>query len=69
MQNHYNLIYREEEREMFPTLNVYACVCSIHASSDMISASVVQCRLHPLVSYCSWTPLQAFDRGYQTKGD
>jgi hypothetical protein len=22
MQNHYNLIYREEEREMFPTLNV-----------------------------------------------
>ena len=22
MQNHYNLLYREEEREMFPTLNV-----------------------------------------------
>ena len=22
MQNHYNLIYREEEREMFPTLEV-----------------------------------------------
>lgn len=22
MQNHYNLIYREEEREMFPTLQV-----------------------------------------------
>ena len=22
MQNHYNLIYREEEREMFPTLKV-----------------------------------------------
>ena len=22
MQNHYNLVYREEEREMFPTLNV-----------------------------------------------
>ena len=23
MQNHYNLVYREEEREMFPTLKVY----------------------------------------------
>lgn len=22
MQNHYNLVYREEEREMFPTLEV-----------------------------------------------
>ena len=22
MQNHYNLLYREEEREMFPTLDV-----------------------------------------------
>jgi len=24
MQNHYNLVYREEEREMFPTLKVRA---------------------------------------------
>ena len=24
MQNHYNLVYREEEREMFPTLKVVA---------------------------------------------
>ena len=23
MQNHYNLVYREEEREMMPTLKVY----------------------------------------------
>ena len=23
MQNHYSLLYREEEREMFPTLKVY----------------------------------------------
>ena len=29
MQNHYNLIYREEEREMFPTLNVRLCRFSI----------------------------------------
>ena len=27
MQNHYSLIYREEEREMFPTLKV----CNIHS--------------------------------------
>ena len=26
MQNHYNLVYREEEREMFPTLKVRLCV-------------------------------------------
>ena len=24
MQNHYNLVYREEEREMMPTLKVYS---------------------------------------------
>ena len=30
MQNHYNLLYREEEREMFPTLNVRLCRFSIY---------------------------------------
>ena len=25
MQNHHNLLYREEEREMFPTLKVLNC--------------------------------------------
>lgn len=29
MQNHHNLVYREEEREMFPTLKVSAIVCNI----------------------------------------
>ena len=24
MQNHYNLVYREEEREMYPTLKVHS---------------------------------------------
>jgi hypothetical protein len=28
MQNHYNLVYREEEREMFPTLQVGHRRCS-----------------------------------------
>ena len=27
MQNHYNLLYREEEREMMPTLKVRIWVC------------------------------------------
>ena len=31
MQNHYNLVYREEEREMFPTLKV-RLVFSIEAN-------------------------------------
>jgi aryl-alcohol dehydrogenase-like predicted oxidoreductase len=31
MQNHYNLLYREEEREMMPTLKVsYISSCAIH---------------------------------------
>ena len=68
MHNHYNLIYREEEREMFPTLNVCAWMCSIYTGS-YLCLTVVQCRLHPLVSYCSWAPLQAFDRGFETKRD
>lgn len=27
MQNHYNLVYREEEREMMPTLKYYGVGC------------------------------------------
>ena len=30
MQNHYNLLYREEEREMFPTLKVRHCYISVY---------------------------------------
>ena len=37
MQNHYNLIYREEEREMFPTLNV--CVLIYPFMPALIVAS------------------------------
>jgi aryl-alcohol dehydrogenase-like predicted oxidoreductase len=31
MQNHYNVVYREEEREMIPTLKV----CSTHILSSL----------------------------------
>jgi len=65
MQNHYNLIYREEEREMFPTLKVCFRVCPAHAS-PYHRPIVVQRRLYSLVSRCSWNPLQAFDRVYET---
>ena len=36
MQNHYNLVYREEEREMFPTLKVRSCLTEVlhRLSSD-----------------------------------
>jgi len=60
MQNHYNLIYREEEREMFPTLDVCFRMCPVHAS-PYHRPIVVQSWLYPLVPRCSWTPLQAFD--------
>ena len=33
MQNYYCLIYREEEREMFPTLNVRSLISLLHSSS------------------------------------
>ncbi len=51
MQNHYNLIYREEEREMFPTLkveNLSSCWLSLNGLVD------VRRRLHPVVAHCSW---------------
>ena len=38
MQNHYNLVYREEEREMFPALKVRA-LCDhqlVHALNIMV---------------------------------
>ena len=38
MQNHYNLIYREEEREMFPTLKVW-CWSFFYGSNQYINVS------------------------------
>ena len=34
MQNHYNLLYREEEREMMPTLKVGTAILSIYSQSS-----------------------------------
>ena len=56
MQNHYNLVYREEEREMMPTLKVnilYSCYISVSSKSltlDRCSAlAVSHGRLWPVV--------------------
>ena len=36
MQNHYNLLYREDEREMFPTLKVGFIVSFFTANEGLI---------------------------------
>jgi hypothetical protein len=33
MQNHHSLLYREEEREMFPTLKVRASSCPFYLNA------------------------------------
>jgi hypothetical protein len=57
MQNHYNLLYREEEREMSPTLKVsifrlYLCTSwtplTLHFYADVWRG------LHSMVSSCAW---------------
>lgn len=49
MQNHYNLVYREEEREMMPMLKVICHSLRIHFDSKL-SHLALWCWLYPLVS-------------------
>ena len=50
MQNHYNLIYREEEREMFPTLKVLPLPVFSHRCNQLMCLSVVlECRINSMV--------------------
>ncbi|KAL9708761.1 hypothetical protein Ac2012v2_007916 [Leucoagaricus gongylophorus] len=60
MQNHYNLIYREEEREMFPTLNWFN-VASIPWSPI---ARGLLCR--PLTGVSKRKETDPFQKGYTT---
>ena len=55
MQNHYNLVYREEEREMFPTLKVRTLV-SLHISRTLRSyrAAALRRRRDPMVTSGAW---------------
>ena len=53
MQNHYSLVYREEEREMFPTLKVHTCILC-----DVIGRSLRHSSLqHFGVGSIPWSPL------------
>ena len=49
LQNHYNLIYREEEREMFPTLKVRS-PSILPNIADLPCVTDVRCRKHSVVS-------------------
>ncbi|KAE9408984.1 Aldo/keto reductase [Gymnopus androsaceus JB14] len=40
MQNHYNLVYREEEREMFPTLKIFTYLEEIAKKKEVTMAQV-----------------------------
>ena len=58
MQNHYSLVYREEEREMFPTLKV--CISSqcgvTQGTRRTISYAALWSWIDPMVSACTWSP-------------
>ena len=54
MQNHYNLVYREEEREMFPTLDVSAN--SVHVSTLTLTLISITSQ-HFGVTSIPWSPL------------
>ena len=62
MQNHYNLLYREEEREMFPTLKAtyfFALICHSNKYLELCGRS------YPLVSSCSWSSHSATELNYE----
>ena len=51
MQNHYSLLYREEEREMFPTLKV--CPIELLAALANLPPDIRR-RLYPVVPPRAW---------------
>ena len=50
MQNYYCLIYREEEREMYPTLNVRPLLSVPIPSRTLTHRTAIRGRLNPLVA-------------------
>lgn len=56
MQNHYSLIYREEEREMFPTLKVCRSMLPLCPHQDLTWMTIALWRgLYPVVAARSWS--------------
>lgn len=72
MQNQYNLLYREEEREMMPTIKVshaiYLLLCTDREQTHTLYSSV--CRQHFGVGSIPYSPLArgAVTRPYQPEG-
>lgn len=54
MQNHYSLAYREEEREMMPTLKVRNFIARFESLTKIYTCTVLWSRMHPLVTVSSW---------------
>ena len=66
MQNHYSLIYREEEREMFPTLKARfnsLCMEPIEPINIAVHEGIWR-RLHPMVASWSRSPYPSPLREY-----
>ena len=65
MQNHYSLLYREEEREMFPTLKVSIFLVTPAMQTVTLTRNPlldVRRRLDPLVAARPWPPDAYFSR-------
>jgi hypothetical protein len=60
MQNHYNAIYREEEREMNPTLKVHCGIKVDHGANFNVA---LWCGFYPLVGSWSWASYEAVEGG------
>jgi hypothetical protein len=65
MQNHYSLIYREEEREMFPTLKVWLRFID-HRKWSLIFLADVWRWLHSVVTSCAGHPDQTYQGANKT---
>lgn len=62
MQNHYNMIYREEEREMMPVLKV---IFSVQFSVRVLrlDVSAFWCCVNTVVAPCPWSPCSSRKSG------
>ncbi|TFY57636.1 hypothetical protein EVJ58_g6905 [Rhodofomes roseus] len=72
MQNHHSLIYREEEREMFPTLKVPPCTFALTKAPHQLTdwpRTVVRRRRDPLVASWPRQPYSPAVGADETLGD
>ena len=68
MQHHHNLIYREEEREMFPTLKVVSIGSSLFQGYSQLTMTLaIWCWVSSLVPPCAGSSYSTFDRPDQAR--